>query len=233
MKFTQRFTFLLQLCFDIFAGTFIPASQRPDGTWRKARRVKDGYVPQEEVPLYESKGKQFAQKRTGLPPGLCPEMVEAAKKEREKKEKAKAKKEAAAANKQQQIPGVLKLPANTTTTKTTNNNANIANGLKVKATATATVAGATAAGVTTSNGIKPIEALSKNLENNLKLDEEPQDLQKKCKKLQKKLREIEEIEKKIKSGALKKPEKDQLDKVARKKTIEKELQKVLAELGES
>lgn len=192
-----------------FSGKIIPPSQRPDGTWRKARRVKDGYVPQEEVPLYESKGKLFAQRRPTGPvagiaststsqkpstltppttthgPGLVIIKPSKPAKSKQPPQQAKAQKQGKAAN------------------ASTQNNTN--------------------------NAVAAEQQLAGQMERlGLSAEEEkdPEKLLKHVKKLRKKLREIDNIEQKIKSGEIKTPDKDQLDKVGRKQLIRIEVERL-------
>jgi partner of Y14 and mago protein len=46
------------------------STQRPDSMWHKRESVKEGYVPQEEVPVYENKYVKFFKRTPELPTGL-------------------------------------------------------------------------------------------------------------------------------------------------------------------
>lgn len=211
-------------------GRFIPASQRPDGTWRKARRVKDGYIPQEEVPLYESKGKQFM-KKPSLPVGMCPIIAEQSK---VKREKEKQKKE----QQTTKTPGLLVIPKvdsgssqptkpkeakqqKSATANGTSKKGGKAN--KAKDTSTKTASQTQASGHDTAAITEGISDLAVSSE---------EELAKKIKKLRKKMREIEKIEAKLSAGELKNPEQDQLDKVKRKNQILDELRELESEEAE-
>ena len=89
---------------------YIPSSKRPDGSVRKPRRVKEGYIPQDEVPVYENRGVQWLKSKPSLPPGLNLELADqttslsatglskTAKKNLKKKEKKKQSREAGKIN---------------------------------------------------------------------------------------------------------------------------------------
>lgn len=206
-----KFYFEFNKCFhSIIIGKYIPASQRPDGTWRKARRVKDGYIPQEEVPLYESKGKLFM-KKPAIPVGMCPILAQEAKEKRQKQQQANPK------------PGMYVLPSTSNgidvSQKRKQNAKPSPNGLS-KNTANKsvkypkTLSTISVASTSTDKYTNKLCDAVTNLA--ISTDD---DLAKTIKKLRKKIREIEAIESKISNGELKKPDPDQLEKVGRKNEI--------------
>ncbi|KAM0736669.1 Partner of Y14 and mago [Formica fusca] len=203
-------------------GTFIPASQRPDGTWRKQRRVKDGYIPQEEVPLYESKGKQLVKKPL-YPVGASPEFIA----------EHKAKLEALA-GKNKIIPGTQAKTQEGSKKKKKKNKSKavepVAEGLSKISISEPEFHKE----VSTHNNDKPLSAAKQTTTNNIVKDNSnttqktTTDPQKRLKNLRKKVREIEMLEEKIKTGALKNPDKEILEKVARKTEVSKEIRRLEA-----
>lgn len=184
--------------------TMTPGTQRPDGTWRKPRRVKEGYTPQDEVPLYESKGKQIAKARAGEHgiPGLCTSPI----------------------NYKIDMfvipPPVITIPGLSVDT-TTPSSSSTSSTSKVKKKKNKAVAVAVANCTSMENGVGEVTA--KMAGANLRQQPVATDPAKKLRNLRKKLRDIEALEAKIEGGEIENPEKEQLEKVAKKVEVAREI----------
>lgn len=186
------------------------------------------YVPQEEVPLYESKGKQLEKNQPKYPVGLSEEYIREAQQRREMAQKKANDSSQATTNqkkkkKKSQNDVVKVVPADDLLQTSSYIGVEQVRNKNDEWT-TVTTKGKTAA--VPKEEIKPVpKPINKPKEK--KQPEVTTEPAKRVRNLKKKLKEIEQIEEKRSKGA--KLEKDQLDKLSRKGDVEEEISRLVSE----